>query len=64
MTNAGVVSTSPNHPSTYPQNMDCVTSIRLDPGEKIILKFLDFELDESLFDDWYVINHFDDGYIS
>ncbi|PVD35916.1 hypothetical protein C0Q70_02885 [Pomacea canaliculata] len=40
--------TSPNYPGTFPQSLRCNTTIRVEPGHKIILTFTSFFLSDFL----------------
>ena len=44
MTIAGTELTSPDYPSNYPNNKDCVHVIKFKKGEKITLKFMEFSI--------------------
>ena len=58
VSNVGVELTSPEYPRPYPNNLHCVTNIRLEEDQKIALRFVEFELDNSFWDDWWVMNCF------
>ena len=52
VSNVGVELTSPEYPMPYPNNLHCVTNIRLEEDQKIALRFVKFDLDNSFWDDW------------
>ena len=52
VSNVGVELTSPEYPRPYPNNLHCVTNIRLEEHQKIALRFVNFDLDNSFWDDW------------
>ena len=52
VSNVGVELTSPEYPMPYPHNLHCVTNIRLEEDKKIALRFVEFDLDNSFWDDW------------
>lgn len=43
--------TSPNYPGTFPPDLHCETTIRVEPGQNIILTFESFYLGDFLHDE-------------
>ena len=49
--NAGSEISTPNHPNEFPKNVDCTQLVSFPPNKRILLTFLTFDLETSLFGD-------------
>ena len=41
---------SPNYPETYDSGTDCIWTFKLQPKQKLVLKFVDFDVDWEQYD--------------
>ena len=55
MRTPGTFITSPNHPSNYGHGLHCNLIIRFQPGQKILITFVQFDLHDSRCNDWLEI---------
>ena len=47
VTQPGTIMISPNYPKQYERNKDCQVSVKFAEGQRVAIKFDDFELDYS-----------------